>query len=135
MASSPNQPGDPKKPREVVFEFIKSIHFRPISVDGAFGGLSPTGRSIHMTLYSERRALPKKTVHPLSLDGKLGEEIREKREVREGIIREMEVDAVMDLPTAIALRKWLTDKIQELATAQNVAVDLDKAEIKAKDLH
>lgn len=133
MADSTKPPSNGKKPKDVSFDFIKSAHFRPISVDGIFGGLSPQGRSIHMALYSERRALPRKTVHPVSAEGKLGEEIMGKRESRDAFIREIEVDAVMDLQTAMSLRKWLTGKIQELAKAQDVTVDLESLEIKAKD--
>lgn len=102
-------------PAEISFEFIKSAFFRVISVEGAFGGLSPTGRSIHMAIFSERRPIPRKTVHPLMDDGSLGEELKDRRESRESFVREIEADLVLDLPTAIGVHQWLGNKIQELA--------------------
>ena len=66
--------------RELSFDFIKSNYFRVICVDGAFGGVSPTGRSVHMAIYSERRPLPRKTVHSIEEDGDLGDEVKDNRE-------------------------------------------------------
>lgn len=114
-----------RKPAEVAFDFIKSNFFRVISVDGAFGGLSPQGRSIHMALFSERRPLPQKTVHQLGEGGTLGDELLDRRESRSAFVREIEVDVVMDLPTALAVRKWLTRKIEEMAGANQFDVDFD----------
>jgi hypothetical protein len=100
---------------ELSFDFIKSNYFRVICVDGAFGGVSPTGRGIHMAVYSERRPLPRKTVHSLEEDGSLGDELRDKRETRTALVREVEADLVMDLLTATAVRDWLNEKIIQLA--------------------
>src|SRR5689334_23353953 len=109
MAKKQVAPG--KKLGDIEFDFIKGNFFRVISVDGAFGGLSPQGRSIHMALFSERRPLPRKTVHSLGTDGLLSDELMDRRETRKAFVREVEADVVMDLPTAIAIRKWLTRKI------------------------
>lgn len=108
---------------EVSFEFIKGTHFRVISVDGAFGGVSPQGRSIHMAVFSERRALPRKTFHPLK-SGSLGDEILDRRESRTGFIRELEADLAMDLLTAMNMHKWLGDKIDQLTKALTEAGSL-----------
>ena len=98
--------------KQIEFDFIKSNFFRVIRADGAFGGIAPGG-AIHMAIYSERQAIPTKTVH--SLDGQqLGAEIVEKREGRTAIVREVEVDVVMELPQAIVFRQWLDEKITQL---------------------
>jgi hypothetical protein len=107
-------------PSEIAFDYIKSNSFRVICVDGAFGGLAPSGRSLHMAVFSERRALPRRIVHSVSPDGTVGDELREKREGRAAIIRELEADLSMDLPTAVAVHKWLGDKIKEMARAHGV---------------
>jgi hypothetical protein len=103
---------DQKLPKELEFDFIKSNFFRVIKADGAFGGISPNG-SIHMALYSERSAIPTKTFHSLEASGQLGPELREKRQGRRAILREVEVDVSMDIAQAIVLRDWLTDKIDQ----------------------
>jgi len=109
-----------KPPSEIAFDYIKSNFFRVISVDGAFGGLGPSGRSLHMAVFSERRALPRRIVHSVSPDGLLGEELRDRRETRSAIVRELEADLTMDLPAAVALHKWLGGKIKELADMHGV---------------
>jgi len=97
---------------EIEFDFIKSNFFRVIRADGAFGGIAPGG-AIHMAIYSERQAIPTKTVH--SLEGQqLGPEILKKREGRSAIVREVEIDVVLELPQAIVFRQWLDEKITQL---------------------
>jgi len=113
-----------EQPKEVAFEYLKSNLFRVISARGAFGGLSPTGHEIHMALFSERRAIPRKTIYEVGPDGKLLKEIMEKREVRSGFVRELEIDVALDLQTAILIQEWLQDKIQQLAKAQGVEIQV-----------
>jgi hypothetical protein len=100
-----------KKLEELEFDFIKSNFFRVIKADGAFGGLTGNG-SLHMALYSERNAIPTKTVHKVMAGG-LGPEIREKREGRKAVVREVEIDVTMDIGVAIVLRNWLDEKITQ----------------------
>ena len=101
----------PNKLKEISFDFIKSNLFRVIRCDGAFGGLAPNG-SIHMAIYSERQAIPTKTVHKFD-NGQLGQEILSKREGRSAVVREIEVDISMDVRQAKVLRDWLSDKISQ----------------------
>ena len=112
----PKSARKPKILKEIAFDFIKSNYFRVIRADGAFGGIAPNG-SIHMGLYSERHPIPTKIVHGVVKDAEshslLGAEITSKREVRKSIVREMEVDAVMDITQALALRQWLDDRINQ----------------------
>jgi hypothetical protein len=50
----------------------------------------------------------------------LGPEIMEKREVRQGVFREVEADLIFSVDTAIALRAWLDGKIQECQRLQEI---------------
>ena len=97
----------------VVFDYLKSAHFRVIYATGAIGGLTPEG-NIHFALYNERPAIPRQMVHPLQDTGTLGDEIPERRVSREGIIREMEVDVILSREAAERLVGWLQVKIDEL---------------------
>ena len=103
-------PKTPKIPKELEYDFIKSNFFRVIHADGAFGGLAPNG-NVHMALYSERRAIPTKVIHAV-VNGELGPEIPAKRQGRKGLVREVEIDVVMTIEQAEALRMWLVDKIE-----------------------
>ena len=96
--------------RTINFHFIKSADFRVIHVDGAHGGVTPHGY-VQMTLYSERAAIPQRTTHGISDEGRVGGELRDERLSRDGPVRECEVTALMDVATAIALRTWLDDRI------------------------
>lgn len=102
---------------KVRFDYIKSNFFRVICVDGAHGGLRPSSRSIHMALFSERNAIPKAEEFEVK-QGRLGTQTD--KEVRAAIVREVEVDAIMGLDTARAIRDWLSQMIALLeAAAQN----------------
>ena len=96
--------------REVTFTFMKSNFFRVIHADGAWGGVSPRG-DIHITFYNERGAIPDKSIVTLSDSGEVK---RERNERSSAIVREVEADVIVDLPTAMQLHAWLTDKIELL---------------------
>jgi hypothetical protein len=99
-------------PPEIKFNFIKSPAYRTTHIDGAFGGLTPKG-NISVALFSERLPIPTSTVH--AFDGKsVGDEIVPRRESREAIIRELEINCIMDVGTARIIAKWLLDKADEL---------------------
>jgi hypothetical protein len=96
-------------PDFVVFDYIKSNFFRVIHIDGVHGGISPKLNMIQMAFFSERQAIPQTEKFALK-KGQLGE--IESRKTREAIIREVEVEALMDIDAAKALRQWLDEKIQ-----------------------
>ena len=103
-------------PKEVIFSYLKSPHFRVLRTDGAVVSLG-TQNTIHVSLFSERAALPQQTTHAVGADGALGPEIAERRVSRSGIVREVDIDAVMTLETAIAVRDLLASQINMLQVA------------------
>ena len=78
--------------------------FRVIHVDGAIGGITPAG-FLHVSLYSERAAIPREIVHKVNPEGTLGIEL--KQNTRGGIVREMESDLMLSIPAAQSLYDWL----------------------------
>lgn len=66
-----------------------------------------------MAVFSERHPIPKKTVMEIIEGGPL-KEVHSERETRDALIREVDADLVMSLPTAMVIHKWLGDKIKEL---------------------
>jgi hypothetical protein len=104
-------------PSSVVFNYVKSKYFRVVYATGAFGGITPQGM-IHACLYNERTAIPRRVRHTMDSEGRLSETF-EVIETREGLVREMEIDLILDLATAKSLRNWLDKKIDQLTAAQN----------------
>ena len=104
----------------VNFDYVKGQYFRVIHTDGAIGGVTPRGL-IHMSLYSERHPIPRRTVHAIE-EGKLADEIMHERTVRDAIVRELDVDVIMTIDAAESLSNWLREKVetakQQLTTQQ-----------------
>lgn len=115
--------------QKVKFHFLKSTYFRVIHADGFFGGLSPQG-GFHIGVYSERTPYPDLIIQEINTEtGHPGKELS--RTGSEGIIRELEVDIAMDLPTAITLHAWLGRHIkraQESGLLKDWEVDSTNAE-------
>ena len=112
-------PDSEKTTSELQFHFVKSNFFRVIHADGVAGGVSPKG-AIQISFFNERAAIPKLTVHKVTLDANghaiPGEEIVGRREGKEGIVREVETEIVMPLEVAEAFHKWLGTAVDQLKT-------------------
>jgi len=102
----------PDQTDTVKFDYIKSNQFRVIHVDGTHGGVTPKGTGIQIAFFSERAPIPKREEHTIH-NGKVGERVAVT--LRDAIVREVEVEALMDLAVARRIHKWLGEKI-ELAT-------------------
>lgn len=102
-------------PTQVEFHYVKSGLFRVVHVDGAWGGATPRGH-ITMSVFSERGPIPQRLVHKINEDGTLGEQVSSVSKT--GIIREVEVELVMDLEAARSIGDWLTKNIITLTAAQ-----------------
>lgn len=98
---------------KVVFHYIKSNYFRVIYATGVQGGISPKG-DIEIAFFNERNPLPERIAHSLTKpsglptdDVMLGPEIAAERVSKEGVVREVEVQIVMNRATAQAVHQWL----------------------------
>ena len=101
-----------QQPSRIHYDYLKSNQFRVLHVDGAWGGLTPTGL-VNMVLYSERPPIPRQTTHDVAEDGSLSE-VEELRDVRDAVaVRDMEVAAIMHPRVAAQLRDWLDAKVKE----------------------
>jgi hypothetical protein len=89
--------------------YQKSNFFRVIHADGVFGGPSLRGL-INMAFYSERIPYPRQTRIPI-VDGVPGAE--EMVETKTGLLRELEVNVVMDIAAAASFHAWLGQKIAD----------------------
>ena len=102
-----------KKDQIVQFDYIKTPDFRNIHVDGVHGGVAPSG-FLNMVVFSTRKAIPQQITNLIQEDGTLGSEIRDQRVSRTALVRDLEANLIMSLPSAVVLRDWLSQKIDEL---------------------
>ena len=86
--------------------FIESRLCRTVYVNGAHGGPTSNGL-LQVALYNERLPTPNNITRQYREDGRLGEEVVEKREVFDGIIREVEVNAFISPDLVRPLGEWL----------------------------
>jgi len=104
-----------EKTAQINFHYIKSNNFRVVHADGAHGGVTPRG-DIHMALFNERNPIPVRITNKIAENGTLGEEIG--RSMRDGIVREVEVDVILDPEVAKSIANWLLEKADEATSNQ-----------------
>ncbi len=100
-----------EKPKKLRYHLLKSNSFRSIHADGVFGGVTPR-LTIFATFFNERTPLPDQMVHEIKEDGTIGDEIRDERITRDGVVRELEANVIMDVEFAKVLVDWLRAKIE-----------------------
>lgn len=98
-------------PKTVVFDYLKTQHYREFFVNGVYGGLTPKGY-LQMTVFNERRAIPKQTSHAVDSNGLIGDEITNSRLTRESIIRSVDATLYMDIDTAEKTVEWMKKHIK-----------------------
>ena len=108
--------------KKVQFHYIKSPNHVEIKVDGAFGGVGPTGDTIAVSVYTERNPIPTLVVYEMEDIGdgrsKLGSEVSNLREGRKGVVRIVQATLHMSLDQANSLHDWLGTHIKTLEKAE-----------------
>ena len=97
-------------PKTIVYHYVKGNGFHVVHGDGVWGGVTSRGY-ISMSFYSERPPIPQKVVHKVTEANTLGDEVLDDREMKEGVIREVGVEVLVDLPMAQSLLYWLREKV------------------------
>ena len=91
--------------KTVLFHMQKDRLFRTVHADGVWCSPAPRGL-VHLMFYHERLPVPERTYFDL-VDGLIGDEQLERRVIKEGYIREVEVAAVLDRNALTALHNWI----------------------------
>lgn len=94
----------------VTFHYIKGPDFRTIHIDGAIGGITPSG-FLHIAMYCERSAIPQEITQEIMPDGSLGSVTS--RLGKDGVARQMEIDIIVNEATAKSLKLWLDQKLED----------------------
>jgi hypothetical protein len=113
MVKPASTKADGKLPQKIAFDYIKGQSFRVIHADGAIGAVTPNG-NIQFAIYSERKAIPRRQVHTIEEGSILGDVIPEETVSRDSIVREMDINVVMNSEVAANLAKWLLERVEEL---------------------
>ncbi len=109
----PSKQMEPEPPPVIHFHMLKSNFFRVIHADGIFGGMSPRG-GIQIAFFSERQPIPQQMCHTINPDtGRLGDELEDQRISRDGIVREIEANVIMELTTAKSFLSWLQATVND----------------------
>jgi hypothetical protein len=109
---------EPEKPQTIRVHYIKSGGYRAIHADGAICGVVPS-RGLHVAFFSERAAIPQSMEHRVMPDGSLGEVLS--KIGKDGVVREIEIDAFMDATTAQSLVDAITNTLHRLAELERKA--------------
>jgi hypothetical protein len=105
---------DESLPRRIEARYVKSSTYRVVHADGVWGGPTPQG-NIFMAPYAEHWTNPDSLVYEVAPGGRL---TPERREVEQGITRELEVGIVMSLRTAKSLLEWLRGRIEQMERSE-----------------
>ena len=97
-------------PKSIEFHYVKSNSFRTFHCDGVWGGITPRGY-ISMSCYSERFPIPRSLTLEFSPEGEVGAETA--RDTKQGLVREVGVELMMDVPLAEVVIAWLQEKVQD----------------------
>tara|TARA_R110001592_G_scaffold78374_1_gene235130 strand:- start:652 stop:993 length:342 start_codon:yes stop_codon:yes gene_type:complete len=105
-----------KSKESVIIHNLKNSGFRQIHVDGAQGGLTPSGK-FNLNFYAERMVIPKGTEFEINENGTLGDQIRHVDGSKKGIVREFEFGIYMSLEACESLKNFLDKKIEEIRSS------------------
>lgn len=121
-----NEMTEAKSPSHVNFHYQKSGQYRVVHADGAWGGLTPK-LGVFLAFFSERPPIPTLITHSVTSKGELGPEIAQ--EVKEGLLREVEVGVILDEAVARSLVSWLQDRLNDIGQirSKNTSADVSSS--------
>jgi hypothetical protein len=91
--------------------YERSRHYRTIRVDGVQAGITPRA-AIQCMFFLETKPTPEYVVHKITPEGGLGDEIE--RVEKKGVIREAQINVVMDEATTIQFIELLQRLLKQL---------------------
>ncbi|MBI4775104.1 MAG: hypothetical protein HY788_13175 [Deltaproteobacteria bacterium] len=114
----------PKQKSEITFKYVYQNDYKPVYVNGVYGGTSPRGE-IELNFFHERRDLANEITHDLDSSGRLGKVIRtDPKNLNATMVRFISTGVVMSVESARELNVWLQQKIEE---AENLKTILQQA--------
>lgn len=99
----------------LTFHMQKGNLFRVVYCDGVWVSSSTTG-GVEFLFYTERPPIPQQVTYSIS-GGGLGEEIKQKRVIKDGMVREIEVGVILPELVLETMYYWLKDRFDKTETA------------------
>lgn len=106
---------DSARPTQIGIHYQRSRHYRTIHADGAQFGVTPRGQ-IQFTLFNDQKPMPEFVMHEITPEGTLGKPIEQS--VREGAVREVEVNVIMDIEAATSFLDVLQTTLKQIKEIQ-----------------
>lgn len=107
-------------PDKIEIKYTTPDYYRPIYVNGAFGGFSPQGELV-INFYFENTSIPESQTFDLTDEGRLSsnpvESKPERTEIPQ-IMRNIQTGIILDLASAKRISQWLNDKIEKFEEAK-----------------
>jgi len=101
----------PKKTKKLKYKYVIPENLPDCYINGAFGGITPRNE-IHVHFFSERNPIPKEAV--VEFEEKNGS-MKNVSEITGGdVVRLVQASLVMDVDTAIRIKNWLDDRIDNI---------------------
>jgi hypothetical protein len=102
-----------EKPTKITFKYVHPEDLRDLYANGIFGGLTPRNE-LYIHFYSERHPIPKTATHRIDDKGMLSKD--GDMELGGDVVRLVQSSIIIDEGTAIALRDWLNDRLDNIKT-------------------
>ena len=106
---------DSTAPTQLGIYYQRSRHYRTIHADGAQFGVTPRGQ-IQFTLFNDQKPMPEFVLHEITPEGNLGKAVDQS--VKEGALREVEVNVIMDLEAATSFLDVLQNTLKQIKEIQ-----------------
>ncbi len=101
--------------KKIITHYIKNNDFKTIFSTGMYGGITINGL-INVNFCVDRTAIPTKTESAVDLNTNTLKE--EKKESRDGIVKEVQIGVLMDVNMAKHTVAWLQQQIKQLEDLQ-----------------
>src|ERR1700687_2033431 len=122
---SDEKESDSNSANKIGFYYQRSRHYRTIHADGAQFGVTPRG-AVQFTLFSDQKPMPEFELHRVTPEGNIGEVIEQVTK-QGAVIREVEVNIVMDVPTITEFLNALQKVLAQIKSIQEQAERSAKA--------
>src|SRR5262249_12595328 len=99
-----------QQPDKLDFHYRRGPNFRTVHADGIWAAISPRG-GIQMAFFTQSYSIPEIATHAITEEGAVGKEIN--RYEQRGVVRELEINVVMDLADAESYVALLQERIQQ----------------------
>jgi hypothetical protein len=101
----------PQSQSELNVYFVRGSLFRVVHASGVWYS-GDSEQNLHLTFFNERSPIPEKLVLVLGPQGGVVGDVPEKRELKTGVVRELEVDVVLSQAAAEELYKTLGENLK-----------------------